>query len=111
MRVRVLHSPPGRTPDIPKVVVLKLYDRRWIDDREFDAEPWSPALEEAAQERWKAIASGGIMDDFDTLDRNGYTQLHKEEQYRRMRCCDARLFPYIWTQLRHCHQTCCIIYS
>ena len=58
-----------------------MYDCRWIDDRNFDDEPWSPALEEAAQEHWKAIASGEIMDDFDTLDPDDYTQLHKEEQY------------------------------
>jgi hypothetical protein len=100
MCVRVLNSPSGRTLDIPKVVVLKLYDRRWIDDRKFDDEPWSPALEEAAQERWKAIASGEIMDDFDTLDRNDYTQLHEEEQYRRI--CKVKLdLVFMYTRLMH----------
>jgi hypothetical protein len=100
MRVRVLNSPSGRTLDIPKVVVLKLYDRRWIDDRKFDDEPWSPALEEAAQERWKAIASGEIMDDFDTLDPNDYTQLHEEEQYRRI--CKVKLdLVFMYTRLMH----------
>ena len=100
MRVRVPHLPPGRTPDIPEVVVLKLYDRRWIDDRKFDDEPWSPALEEAAQERWKAIASGEIIDDFDTLDPDDYTQLHEEEQYRRM--CKVKLdLIFMYTRLMH----------
>jgi hypothetical protein len=101
MRVRVLHSPLGRTPDIPKLVVLKLYDRRWIDDRKFDDDPWSPALEEAAQERWKAIAFGEIMDDFDTLDPNDYTQLHEEEQYYR-RICKVKLdLIFMYTRLMH----------
>ena len=77
-----------------------LYDRRWIDDRKFDDEPWSPALEEAAQERWKAIASGEIIDDFDTLDPDDYTQLHEEEQYRRM--CKVKLdLIFMYTRLMH----------
>ena len=84
MRVRVLHPSAGRSPDIPEMAVLKLYDRRWIDDRKFDDEPWSPAREEAARARWKAIASGELVDDFDTLNPDDYTQSHEEEQYRRM---------------------------
>ena len=87
MRVRVLHSSAaGSTlPDLPQeTAVLKLYDRRWIDDRKFDDEPWSPAREEVARERWKAIASGELVDDFDTLNPDDYTQSHEEEQYRRI---------------------------
>jgi hypothetical protein len=82
------------------VVVLKLYDRRWIDDREFDNQPWSPALEEAAQERWKAIVSGEIMDDFDTLDPDDYSQSHEEEQYRRICKVELRLI-FMYTRLIH----------
>ena len=87
MRVRVLHSSAAGSalPDLPQeMVVLKLYDRRWIDDRKFDDEPWSPAREEVARERWKAIASGELVDDFDTLNPDDYTQSHEEEQYRRI---------------------------
>lgn len=87
MRVRILHSLAGGSTltDIPEeLAVLKLYDRRWIDDRKFDDEPWSPAREEAARARWKAIASGELVDDFDTLNPDEYTQSHEEEQYRRI---------------------------
>jgi hypothetical protein len=70
------------------VAVLKLYDRRWIqvDNRKFDDEPWSPAREEVARACWKAIASGELVDDFDTLNRDpdDYTPSHEEEQYRRI---------------------------
>ena len=65
MGVRVLDSSTGRSLDISEMAVLKLYDRRWIDDRKFDDEPWSPAREEAARARWKAITSGELVDDFD----------------------------------------------
>ena len=91
MRVRILHSSAaGSTlPDISEeLAVLKLYDRRWIDDRKFDDEPWSPAREEAARARWKAIASGELVDDFDMLNPDDYTQSHEEEQYRRI--CKVR---------------------
>ena len=88
MRVRILHSSSsaGSTlPNIPEeVAVLKLYDRRWVDDRKYDDEPWSPAREEAARARWKAIASGELVDDFDTINPDDYTQSHEEEQYRRI---------------------------
>ena len=79
MRVRILHS-----SDSEEIAVLKLYDRIWIDDRKFDDEPWSPAREEAARARWKAIASGELVDDFDTINPDDYTQSHEEEQYRRI---------------------------
>ena len=85
MRVRILHSSSAGSilPDIPaEVAVLKLYDRRWIDDRKFDDEPWSLAREEAARARWKAIASGELVDDFDTLNPDDYTLSREEEQYR-----------------------------
>ena len=75
---------------------------RWIDHRRFDDEPWSPALEQAAQERcqWKAIASGEITDDFDALPRNHYTQLHEEERYRRI--CKVKLdLIFMYTRLMH----------
>ena len=97
MRVRILHtSATGSTlPDIPEeLAVLKLYDRRWIDDRKFDDEPWSPAREEAARARWKAIASGDLVDDFDTLNPDDYTQSHEEEQYRRI--CKVSLIYLIF---------------
>src|SRR6266571_4074514 len=53
MRIRVLRQSPP-TLDIPEVAILKLYDRKWIDDRRFDDEPWSPNREQAALARWKA---------------------------------------------------------
>jgi hypothetical protein len=84
MRIRILVPSPGTTSDIPEAAILKLYDRRWIDDRKFDDEPWSPAREEAAQARWKAIGSGELVDDFDTMDPDDYTASHEEEQYRRI---------------------------
>jgi hypothetical protein len=93
MRIRIPPSSSAGSstlPDIPEgVAVLKLYDRRWIDDRKFDDEPWSPAREEAAQARWKAIASGELVDDFDRLNPDDYTPSHEEEQYRRL--CKVRL--------------------
>ncbi|KAF8512748.1 hypothetical protein BU17DRAFT_95979 [Hysterangium stoloniferum] len=79
--IRVFRPSPGLTSTIPEVAILKLYDRRWIDDRNFDDEPWSPAREEAAQARWKAIASGELLDDFDKLHPDDYTESHEEEQY------------------------------
>ncbi|KAF8512743.1 hypothetical protein BU17DRAFT_53861, partial [Hysterangium stoloniferum] len=82
--IRVLRPSPGLTSDIPEVAILKLYDRRWVDDRNFDDELWSPAREEAAQARWKAIASGELVDDFDKLKTEDYTESHEEEQYRRI---------------------------
>ena len=88
MRVRVLHSSAAAGSTVPilpeETAVLKLYDRRWIDDRKFNDEPWSPAREEAARMRWKAIASGELVDDYDTLNPDDYTQSHEEEQYQRI---------------------------
>ncbi|KAF8804123.1 hypothetical protein BYT27DRAFT_6709699 [Phlegmacium glaucopus] len=83
MRIRVFRPSPDSTSDMPEVAVLKLYDRRWIDDRKFDDQPWSPAREEAAQMRWTATASGDLVDDFDTLSSDDYTPSHEEEQHRR----------------------------
>jgi len=81
MRIRVLRQP---TLDIPERAILKLYDRKWIDDRKFDDEPWSPKREQAALARWKAIASGELVDDFDEVNPDDYTESHEEEQYRRI---------------------------
>ena len=81
MRIRVLRQP---TLDIPERAILKLYDRKWIDDRKFDDEPWSPKREQAALARWKAIASGELVDDFDEVNPDAYTESHEEEQYRRI---------------------------
>ncbi|KAF8523785.1 hypothetical protein BU17DRAFT_85671 [Hysterangium stoloniferum] len=39
------------------------------------------AHEKAAQACWKAIASGELVDDFDKLNPNDYTELHEEELY------------------------------
>jgi hypothetical protein len=57
-------------------VILKLYDERCIDDRRFDTQPWWPARESAAQARWKAIASGQIVDDFDVTSEDNYTEFY-----------------------------------
>ncbi|KAF8523710.1 hypothetical protein BU17DRAFT_63648 [Hysterangium stoloniferum] len=84
IRIRVLRPSPGPTSDIPEVAILKLYDRRWVNDRKFDDEPWSPTREEAAQARWRAIASGELVDDFDNLNPDNYTESHEEELYRRI---------------------------
>jgi len=84
MRIRVLRQFPGPALDIPEVAILKLYDRKWTDDRRFDDEPWSPKREEGAQARWKAIASGELADDFDGLNPDDYTESHEEEHYRRI---------------------------
>ena len=61
-----------------------------------------PALEEAAQECWKAIASGEIIDDFDMLDPYDYTQSHEEawEQYQRI--CKVKLdLIFMYTMLMY----------
>ena len=95
MRVRIPHSSSSAgSISLPEeVAILKLYDRKWIDDREFHETPWSPAREEAARARWKAIASGELVDDFDTLNPDDYTPLHEEEKYRRI--CKVSLIPII----------------
>ena len=92
MRIRVLRQSPGPTLDIPEGAILKLYDRKWIDDRKFDDEPWSPKREQAALARWKAIASGELVDDFDELNPDDYTESHEEEQYRRI--CKVSLIQF-----------------
>ena len=75
---------PASELGFPDKAILKLYDRRWIDDRRFDEEPWSSARESAAQVRWKAIASGQIEDDFDDTSEDDYSELHEEEHYWRL---------------------------
>lgn len=83
LRVDILY-PLASELGLPNKAILKLYDRRWIDDRRFDEQPWSPARELAAQARWKAIASGEIEDDFERMSEDDYNELHEEEQYRRL---------------------------
>lgn len=83
MRIDML-SPPASELWFTEKLILKLYDRRWIDDRRFDEQPWSPARESAAQARWKAIDSGEIEDDFDRTSEDDYDEHHDEEQYRRL---------------------------
>lgn len=48
---------------LPTTMILKLYDRRWIDDREPDEEdpiPGTPASEDALQEHRRKIESGEV---------------------------------------------------
>ncbi|KAF8705661.1 hypothetical protein AX14_013827 [Amanita brunnescens Koide BX004] len=73
---------------IPSSVILKVYDPRFINDRErrpptsvFPGRPWSLSLEIAAAERRKAIARNERLDDeADYVDFDGV--LWEEEFYR-----------------------------
>jgi hypothetical protein len=69
--------------DLPPTVVLKLYDRRWINDRT-EEDRWNLDREAAAQKRWKAINSGEMADDFDQVFGDDWDEMHEEEYYRRM---------------------------
>lgn len=44
----------GLDADVPATLVLKLYDRRWIDDRDADgSELWIPEHESLFQKHWE----------------------------------------------------------
>jgi hypothetical protein len=69
---------------LPEKAVLKLYDRRWTDDRRYGENSWSPSRESAACARWRAIASGELKDDFEEISRDDWSEAHEEEAYRRL---------------------------
>jgi len=80
MRVTIPSQPSSSA--FPTNAVLKLYDRRWIDDRK--KQPWSPAREAIARAAW----SEKKRDDVENLDdsRAGDPKepAEWEEHYRRM---------------------------
>ena len=64
MRI-TLPAEPGSKFKFPQNAVLKLYDRRWIDDRR--DHPWSPSRETAAQAAWSEKRWGvETLDDDDS---------------------------------------------
>jgi serine/threonine protein kinase len=73
---------------IPSPVVLKVYDPRFINDREKSSpeipdHPWSLSLEIAAAERRKAIAPKERLDDYDERNYFHFDELLREEFFYR----------------------------
>jgi len=81
MRVTI---PPETSSVFPENAVLKLYDRRWTDDRE--NEPWSPAREAAARVAWseKRWVNMETLDYDCTDDDPEWEEPQWEEYYRRV---------------------------
>lgn len=103
MRIQTLPSSPHTLAfpalSIPSSAILKVYDRRWIDDRDSNNAAWSPSREAAARERWKGIACGDRVDDYDTVEDNDFNEAYEEEEYRRL--CVVGLSTFVHKYLAH----------
>ena len=75
--------PSDLRSEFPANAVLKLYDPRWIDDRD-DYHSWSPSLEAAARAAWSEKRWNGLnlLDDDD--DGEEYDDAQWEEYYRQL---------------------------
>lgn len=61
-----VHFAPSSAYGLPRQAILKVFDRRYINDRtprHYEAKPWSREREDAAQARWLQIKSGKVVDD------------------------------------------------
>ncbi|KAF8329011.1 hypothetical protein F5887DRAFT_131445 [Amanita rubescens] len=79
-----------RICEIPSPIIIKVYDPRFINDRERPSpssgipdRPWSLSLEIAAAERRKAIARNERLDDYDELCYDDFDELLWEEFFYR----------------------------
>lgn len=59
-QVMQISFPPKIGPEFPQCAVLKLYDRRWVDDRRKNT--WSPSCEASARLAWKNNRWGNAKD-------------------------------------------------
>jgi len=77
--VRFLHS----YPNLPPVAVRKLYDRRFVNDRDEMNHPWLPHLERAVVERSCAVAAGEVaQNDWDSVDEDEWDDGHYEAHFQ-----------------------------
>lgn len=77
-----LHPVPGE--GYPKNCVIKLYDRRFVDDRRKLQQLWSPSREAVARASWsekRGWAQENLLK-LEDEDRNGFDDAQWEEYFR-----------------------------
>jgi hypothetical protein len=85
--------PSDLRSEFPPNAVLKLYDPRWIDDRDDHDQPWSPSREAAARAAWSEKRWNGLnlLDD----DDEDYDDAKWEEYYRQLtQVCSNKSNPF-----------------
>jgi hypothetical protein len=68
---------------IPSNVILKVYDPRFINDRDRRFRPWLLSLEVATAERRETIARNERLDDYDEVNWTDFDELLWEEDFYR----------------------------
>lgn len=86
MRVTILSGPEDFAA--PNRTILKLYDRRWIDDR--GKRVWTPSREATAREAWNEKRWAGVQP-FNLFDNQPSDDVQWEEYFRYLMKVCARL--------------------
>lgn len=75
--------PLGVQSPYPRCTVLKLYDCRWIDDRDSENLAWSPSREAAARTAWREKRRDGRAP-FSAFDTENFDETDWEEYFRQL---------------------------